>query len=201
MKKALIVAAGTVEVFPKDTYDLVVCADGGYDRALALGVSPDVFVGDMDSVKMPPSGIEMVRLPVEKDLTDTEAAILTAMGRGFSDIDILGATGTRFDHTAANVMLTKKYLRQGVHIRLLDKHNCIFAIEGSAVFSGKKGMTCSFLPGDTVVHGVTLKGFQYPLLHEDVVLGDTKTISNRIVEDKATVTIEKGVLFAVFAQD
>lgn len=201
MNKALIVAAGTVDVFPEDTYGLIVCADGGYDKALDLGLRPDVFVGDMDSVKKAPSGLDNILLPVQKDLTDTEAAIIEAMRRGFSDMDIIGGTGTRFDHTAANVMLTKKYLRQGVRVQLLDEHNRIFAVEGTALFTGEAGTTCSFLPGDSVVYGVTLEGFEYPLTNEDVVLGETRTISNRIVSERATVTIKEGVLFAVLAKD
>ena len=142
-----------------------------------------------------------MHLPVQKDLTDTEAAIVEVMRRGFSDIDIIGGTGTRFDHTAANVMLTKKYLRKGMNVRLLDKHNCIFAIEDTAAFRDEAGKICSFLPADTLVRGVTLQGFQYPLIKEDVVLGDTRTISNRIVEKQATVTVEEGVLIVVLAND
>ncbi len=202
MKKALIVAAGNTEgISIEDKYDLVIAADGGYDRALSLGLTPDIFIGDMDSVKAQVSHIEKIRLNVEKDFTDTEAAIEKALEMGYESITVIGGIGTRFDHSMANACLLKKYVSKGREIILKDAHNEMFAFIGSCEIKGRKGDTVSFLPLDSVVTNVTLEGFYYPLVNTDVKIGETLTVSNIITEDRAKVTSEKGVLLAIIARD
>ncbi len=55
---------------------LSICADGGYDNAVKFGVIPDLLIGDFDSVQNSlPEDVETIRLKVEKDDTDTLAAV------------------------------------------------------------------------------------------------------------------------------
>ena len=61
---------------------LVIAADRGWDNALALGLSPDVLVGDMDSISAVPDGVELHRSPAVKDETDAQLAIRCAVSRG-----------------------------------------------------------------------------------------------------------------------
>ena len=202
MSKALVVAAGNTEgIKLSGKYDFVIAADGGYDKALSLGLKPDVFIGDMDSVRSKVGEIEKIRLQVEKDFTDTEAAIEKAIELGFEEIDVIGATGTRFDHSFANACLLKKYVSENVKIRILDSHNEIFAINRECVVKGRKGETVSLLPLDSKVFGVTLKGFYYPLEDADVKLGTTLTVSNIITDDIAKIEIKEGVLLVIIARD
>ena len=65
--------------------DLVIAADGGYAYCRASGVVPDLVIGDFDSLGEVPAGENVVRLPVEKDDTDTLAAIRLGLDRGFRD--------------------------------------------------------------------------------------------------------------------
>jgi len=202
MKRALIVAAGNTDgIKLSGRYDLVIAADGGYDRAAVLGLKPDIFIGDMDSVKEELPEIEKIRLQVEKDFTDTEAAIEKAIELGFDEIDIVGATGTRLDHTFANACLLKKYVSDNVKIRIFDAHNEIFATDKDCVIEGKKGETVSLLPLDSVVSGVTLDGFYYPLKNADVKIGETLTVSNVITADVAEIKINNGTLLVIIAKD
>lgn len=202
MKKALIVAAGNTEGIKTDeSYDLIIAADGGYDKALKLGLKADVFVGDMDSVKTEVCETVKIKLPVEKDFTDTEAAIEYAIEKGAEKIDIIGAIGTRFDHSMANACLLKKYVKTGLDIRILDSHNEIFAIEGNVLIKGRKDETLSLIPLDGTVFGVTMKGFYYPLENADIKIGTTLTISNVITCDEAEINIKEGVVLAIIARD
>ncbi len=202
MKKALVVAAGNIDgIKLSGQYDLLIAADGGYDKALLLGFKPDIFIGDMDSVSADVPEIEKIRLQVEKDFTDTEAAIEKAIELGFTEIDIVGATGTRFDHSFANACLLKKYISEGVRIRILDAHNEIFAIDKDSIIKDKKGETVSLLPLDSTVFGVTLKGFYYPLENADVKIGTTLTVSNVITSDAAEIKIGQGTLLVIIAKD
>ena len=202
MKKALIVAAGNTEgIRINGDYDIIIAADGGYDKALSLGLKPDVFIGDMDSVRVKVGEIEKIKLQVEKDFTDTEAAIEKAIELGVKEIDVVGATGTRFDHSFANACLLKKYVSANVKIRIFDAHNEIFAINSDCVIKGKKGETLSLLPLDSKVLGVTLKGFYYPLEDADVNIGTTLTVSNVITEDIAEIKIKEGVILVIIERD
>ena len=202
MKKALIVAAGNTDGITIDeNYDMVIAADGGYDKALALGLKADLFIGDMDSVKSEFFETETIKLQVEKDFTDTEAAIEKAIELGFGYIDIIGAIGSRFDHSMANACLLKKYAGTDVGIRILDSHNEIFAVKGESIITGRKGETLSLIPLDNTVSGVTLKGFYYPLENACIKIGTTLTVSNVITEDKAKIHIEEGVVLAIIARD
>lgn len=200
MKKAVIIAAGSAEFIDTDGAGIIIAADGGYDNALRLGVMPDLFVGDMDSVTEKVD-IEKVILNKEKDFTDTEVAIEEAVLRGYDRIDIYGATGTRLDHTLANIFMMKKYLSRNVDVRIIDLHNKMRAIRGDNTFSGLKGKTVSFIPADTVVSGVTLSGFKYPLSDRDVEIGVTLTVSNVAVSDEVHVNIKNGTLIMIIAKD
>lgn len=86
--------------------DFVVAADSGLDAALAAGVTPDLVVGDMDSLSradllgtMPPDRVE--RWPADKDLTDTEIALAAMEKRGVREVILVGGTGGRLDHLFA----------------------------------------------------------------------------------------------------
>ncbi len=200
MKKAVIIAAGSADFIDTDGAGIIIAADGGYDNALRLGIMPDLFVGDMDSVTEKVD-IEKVMLNKEKDFTDTEIAIEEAVLRGYNRIDIYGATGTRLDHTLANIFIMKKYLSRNVDVRIIDSHNKMRAIRGDNAFSGLKGKTVSFIPADTVVSGVTLSGFKYPLSDRDVEIGTTLTVSNIAVSDEVHVSIKSGTLIMIIAKD
>lgn len=200
MKKAVIIAAGSADFIDTDGAGIIIAADGGYDNALRLGVMPDLFVGDMDSVTEKVD-IEKVMLNKEKDFTDTEVAIEEAVLRGYDRIDIYGATGTRLDHTLANIFMMKKYLSRNVDVRIIDLHNKMRAIRGDNTFSRLKGKTVSFIPADTVVSGVTLSGFKYPLSDRDVEIGVTLTVSNVAVSDEVHVNIKNGTLIMIIAKD
>ena len=90
----------------KRPFDLFIAADGGAKRLEEAGVSPDVFIGDLDSLPSPPECPETVTLPVRKDDTDSAAALKHAIAKGYSNILLLGALGgKRLSHTLANIQL------------------------------------------------------------------------------------------------
>ncbi|MDF3003432.1 MAG: thiamine diphosphokinase, partial [Bacillota bacterium] len=60
--------------------DFIICADGGYMHAAQVGLRPHVLIGDFDSLgkealelqkDFEGSGGRIIRLPAEKDDTDT----------------------------------------------------------------------------------------------------------------------------------
>src|SRR3954451_22091333 len=90
---------------------LIVAADGGAAKAMALGLRPDVVVGDQDSLapgtaqKLREDGVEVLVHPAAKDESDTELAVLEAVERGATELIVIGAFGGgRLEHTIANLL-------------------------------------------------------------------------------------------------
>ena len=101
----------------------VIAADSGYVNCLKAGVIPDLIIGDFDSSEMPSLKTEIIKLPVEKDDTDTFYCVKEAVRRGFVDIEILCAIGDRADHNYSN-MLCLEYCRQNkVKCAISNKKN------------------------------------------------------------------------------
>ena len=121
MKTCYIVGAGDfTRDFSPDRDDLVICADGGYDALLSRGTRCDLLVGDLDSVKSVPLGVEIIRHKVEKDETDMHLCYLEGRKRGYKNFVILGGTGGRDDHTFANYSLLYYIRKDGGRAELFS---------------------------------------------------------------------------------
>ena len=92
---------------PTDAH--VIAADSGYAHAIAMGFTPHELVGDMDSITAVDlsdardSNILISQFPSDKDLTDTEIAIASAIARDSTHIMVVSGGGDRFDHVLAMV--------------------------------------------------------------------------------------------------
>ena len=91
--------------------DVIVCLDGGFDIAQRLAITPDVLLGDFDSIKgpLPESGIEIRRYPPEKDYTDLEIALRTLDPEQTPNLLIIGGLGGRLDQTMVNIQMLQRY--------------------------------------------------------------------------------------------
>ena len=204
MKTALLLANGVWEgdrdYFHRlrEKADTLVCADGGADYALKLGLQPDRIFGDLDSIdynvkdKYEKLGIEFVLFPVEKDKTDTHLVIDYLIEEGFEEIIIGGALGGRPDHLMANQILLNYAFENGVKARLISPTLEIRVIEGEHLIEGHRGDTFSLIPVNSQSKGVTLEGFKYSLNNHLVKRESTLGISNIIVEDRARVEVKEG---------
>ena len=185
--------------------DLIIAADGGTTHCRTLGIKPSVVVGDLDSLNsdylksLQTSGTEIILYPVNKDQTDLELAIRKAIDLGSDEIFVLGALGARWDMTIANLLLPAAREFSKVKIRLIDGHQEIILLrgEGELTFKGKKGDILSLIPFGNDAYGVTLRGLEYPLEADVLKFGATRGISNVLIDDTATVHIEKGLLLCI----
>ncbi len=195
-------------------FDCVILVDGGLEPAEKLGLVPDAIVGDFDTVR--PEILDRYRRSAggdtlwdvhkpEKDETDTELAIRTAMKLGCARLAILGATGGRLDHELSNIHLLKMCLDAGVEAALYDAQNRVSLLTGSRVFrrSEAYGKYVSFIPMTEQVKGITLTGFKYPLTGKNITIGREAglCVSNEIVEETAAIRFDKGILICVESKD
>jgi thiamine pyrophosphokinase len=185
---------------------LVIGADGGALRTDRIGRRPDIVVGDGDSLgpaaieRFRADGIEVRLVPAEKDQSDTELAVTTAIEVGATRLTVLGAFGgRRFDHALANVALLALPALGGRPIALLDERTRVRLLTGPASLDleGRNGDVVSLLPFGADVEGVVTRGLQYPLRDETLEAGPARGLSNVRVGTAALVTARSGRLLVV----
>ena len=166
MKKCVIIGAGELFGDVKlDTGDYLIAADGGLDHIKSLGLTPDVIIGDFDSVsdaREMPEGIEVIRHPVEKDETDSYLAYRLGYERGFREFHIFGGTGGREDHTFANYCLLLKAKNEGCNAFLYGKDQISTVIKNEKMrIFGNPGASFSVFALGAITSGVTVEGAKY----------------------------------------
>lgn len=182
---------------------MVIAADKGAQYCLEAGVTPDLVVGDMDSLpeelcgKIREAGIPLTVHPALKDETDTWLALDEAIARGAEKVEIIAGTGNRFDHSLANVHLLYSARLRNVDACLSSPEFRIFLVEGEAVLAGEKGATVSLLPLTMEARGITLTGFRWGLADARMHVGNPCGISNVATADEARITVREGVLIVI----
>ena len=180
--------------------DLVIAADRGLESAKRAGLIPTLVVGDFDSLGRVPAGGNVIKLPVEKDVTDTAAAVEEGIKRGCSDFLLLGCTGGRPDHTFAAYQLLADLARRGCFgVMIGDGFSVTALSDGALCFpAGAKGTLSVFAVGGRAT-GVNLSGVFYPLT--DGALDPTFPlgVSNSFTEKPASVSVQRGTLL-IFAE-
>lgn len=192
-----------LEVNPSE----VICADGGSRHVLALGMTPQMVIGDMDS--LPPemldnlleSGCRILRYPARKDQTDTELALRYTLDQKPEEIEIYGALGGRIDHTLANISLLIMAAREGIKTRIIDETTELFVVSEGAEIRGTPEDIVSLFPLTTKVKGITLEGFEYPLQKATMAIGKPYGISNRLLGNRGAVSVSAGYLLVVKSRE
>jgi thiamine pyrophosphokinase len=181
----------------------LICADGGARHIHALGLTPDLIVGDMDSLDgdmqrdFVMKGSRIMRYPEAKDETDSELALQMAFMMTPDEIRIYGALGARIDHTLANLTLLAAAADRGIETRLLDEWCEISLVRQKAVIEGEIGQTVSLLAFGADVTGVTLEGFEYPLRNATITFNRPIGVSNRLTAVQGVISVESGNLLVV----
>jgi thiamine pyrophosphokinase len=207
--RAVIFANGVIADYTKvaarvRAADYLICADGGTRHCLALGRTPQVVVGDLDSLEpalaasLEAQGVQIERHAVAKAQTDLELAIERALRDGADEVVLLGALGGRLDQTLANLLILAQR-EWPVPISVIEANEIAWVIRGGEthMISGKPGSTISLIPLSPVVTGITYHGLEYPLIDHTLHFGSTRAISNVLVESPATVTIAAGLALLV----
>lgn len=189
--------------------DWLVGVDRGALFLVRHGYTPRLAIGDFDSVtdeekeQIDKHSLHISSCdPVWKDLTDTEMAFAWALEQKPAEIVLLGALGSRFDHTLANVHLLVKGLRARVNCTIIDETNEIRLTDRTLTVERDDGFShVSLLPLSPEVTGITLRGFQYPLENATLRIGDTLGISNVLTAGTGTVSVQTGMLLVIKSKD
>ena len=195
----------------------LIAVDGGADYCHEMGLSPDLYLGDFDSVSdfevsvedvcdaMALDGMEktpkIVKLPCEKDDTDTLAALRVGIEKGFEVFYIFGGSGGRLDHTVANIQSLLFLRNNGCKGTMINGSERVFVIKNESVSfpASEEGMLSLFALGGKA-QGVSIFGMKYNL--EDAVLTNDFPIgiSNEFVGTEAIVTVREGEVLGIMTR-
>lgn len=210
--RGLVISSGSIEDYlllkkNVDNSDYIICADGGLNHILNIGKTPDIVVGDLDSVNqkgkvfIKRNNIDVIQYPEVKDKTDTELAILHAISKGIRDIILMGVTGSRIDHTISNIFLLKELYKKGIKVRIIDDNNIIYFSNKYMRIYRKEDVNISIIPLNESGVVITLEGFSYSLNKELIKFGSTLGISNELIEDYGNIVIESGDALIIESKD
>lgn len=205
MQKAFIYVGG--EIHPENitehpkSDDLTIAADSGYHNAIALGDRVQILVGDFDSIdkgREIDDKIEILTVPAEKDFTDTQLAVETAIKRGARDIVIIGGLGGRLDHTLSNLAILRELSEAQVYALITDGKNRVRYIRSTSTLISRSGYKyLSLIADGEKVKGVSVEGCKYPLDNATLTNRYQYAVSNEITGNCALVSVKKGGLYIV----
>ena len=198
--KCLIIAAnlesGIRDLVCPDDYSFIICADSSFINAIKENIHINLIIGDFDHgtrcKSALPKDVEIIRLPSVKDDTDTQYSIKEAISRNYMDIDIIGGTGGRIDHTIANIQSLAYACKRNANAKLIDKNNEIIVTDKDiSIKKGKKYFSVFSLTDNSVVN---IKGAFYS--GENIKLTNTFPlgVSNEITGEKASIEIISGTI-------
>ncbi len=186
---------------------LLLAVDGGITPFRQNHILPHFLIGDLDSLHEEDMQfandrrIEVIRLPREKDDTDTQAALDFALDKGADEIILLGAIGSRFDHSYANVLLLVRAWERKAKAFIIDDKNILFVAQGSVLLKGKPGDFISILPLKEGTVATASFGLKYPLNDLSLPMNRPVGVSNEMTGHSAGVTVKSGLALFVRSKD
>lgn len=185
--------------------DFCIAADGGLAYARMLGMTPDMLIGDMDSLSeealswaRSDDRLCIRQLPAEKDDTDMLAAIKEGLARGFRRFVLYGALGGSLGHTLANIQCLDYLNRQGakgvllgsrVYMELLCNGQVCYP---ASMYRKDRRISVFAYGGDA--YGVTEIGLKYSLsdacVRQDFPIG----VSNEFTGRESMIAVREGKL-------
>ena len=183
--------------------DLIIAADGGARHVLAAGLTPQVIIGDLDSItaddlaQAEAAGAQVIRFTPRKDETDLELALKYAAREGATEIVVLAALGGRLDQTIANLLLLTLPTLAGVDARVVGREEEAFVIRRRTVIAGEPGDIVSLIPLAGDAAGVVTEGLEWPLREDTLRFGRARGVSNTMTAREATVSLRRGMLLCI----
>ena len=203
MKKCAVIGGAAIKdyariraMMPEEMF-FIFC-DSGLRHMEALGVKPDLIVGDFDSHENPHMDVETIVLPHEKDDTDTVFAVREALRRGFEEFLLIGVVGGRLDHTLGNIAILLMLDSAGKKGFIADDYSDMEIVSGERALISGRYPYFSLLAVSGTAEGVTIKNAKFPLSDATITAEYPVGVSNEVLPGMtAEVTVRKGRLLLI----
>jgi len=201
MKKCFVVGGGDFckDIFCHDENALTIAADAGYKVLTEIGITPDIVVGDFDSLGYTPEHpVTEVHSPI-KDDTDMMLAVEKGVEAGCDEFYIFGATGGRIAHTLGNLQVLCYLAEKGLAGYIFDCDTVITAVKNRTLhFNENASGYISLMPFGCEKANVTLSGFKYEVAGCNLPYNRPLGISNEFTGKPASMTVHSGTVVAVW---
>lgn len=188
--------------------DLIICADSGANHAAAYDLVPDTILGDLDSVSGPvlesfrKAGSRIIEYPTLKDHSDLEIALQHLTPIAPATVRVFGAIGGRLDFTLNNLRVLTAWWRENrsstPNLTIIDTNELSHLMENETrSFITTQGARVSLLPVTATTQNVSTSGLQWQLNGETINAHQSRTLSNRAVAERITVTSGSGPLLVL----
>lgn len=141
----------------------VVCCDGGANRYIELGYTPDAIIGDGDSLSEQNRirFADIIHYNPDQDTNDQTKAVEFLQEKGVKNIAIVGATGKCEDHTIGNIALLVEYMRMGINVCSFTDYGVFFPCRDDSSFECQVGQKVSIF--NISAKNLSCKGLKYPI--------------------------------------
>lgn len=156
--------------FPTHTYPLscissaayIISLDGSLDTTLKNNITPDVVIGDFDSISdaLKEQYKEILRTFTDQDTNDLTKAVNYCIKKKIKKVKIVAATGKREDHTLGNISLLLEYMHD-VEVEMITDYGIFTPITYTTEFESTKGQQVSIFNIDG--NPITSHNLKYPL--------------------------------------
>ena len=205
MKKCIILANGkpprksVITFFHKNGYNTLLCADGGADSALRLGLIPDYIIGDLDSISKEAitkfnNTSEILQYKRQND-TDVEKCLKFVIKNKFDEALLIGVTGNRLDHTICNLGIVLKFFSK-IKFSLLAENSYLEPYTGDVRLKTQKGEIISLYGFDKKTK-ITSRGLKYQLKNISLPFGEKESTSNVSTSNSIQLKIRNGIIFII----
>jgi thiamine pyrophosphokinase len=205
MKRCIIIANGksptkkVVDYFYSKGFNTIICADGGANSAMKIGITPDFIIGDLDSVNKNVLNYYkdksvIIKYKRQND-TDVEKCLKYAIKKKYQEVILLGVTGDRLDHTICNL---------GIVIKFYKKIKILINSENSFLTPADKPIQLKSIKGETISlyafsdkTKITSQGLKYKLNNTALPFGVRESTSNVSISSLVNLKIIGGIIFVI----
>lgn len=201
MKNCVIFCAGAFDTLAEPVEGVCIAADGGVRHVEKLGLTPDVVLGDFDSLGYIPQ--KSTVFPVEKDDTDSMLAARQGLKMGCDRFLFYGALeGPRLDHTIANFQTLQFLANHGAKGTLVGKDVLVTVVkDGSITLPAlQEGIVSVFCMGQDA-EGVTIRGLRYTMDAGTLSAGFPLGVSNHFIGNTASISVEHGSVLVLYPRE
>ncbi|MBL4773697.1 MAG: thiamine diphosphokinase [Alcanivoracaceae bacterium] len=182
-----------------DNYAGIYCVDGAFNYLQVLNITPDLIMGDFDSIEQLPGNIQHIHTP-DQNFTDFEKALKIIISQGYKCVDVFAANGLEQDHFLGNMTTALKYKNQ-LNLKFYDDRQVYYFIKKNTVISDVKNKMISLFPFPKAKH-VTSTGLKYPLNNLNLNMKKNRLgTRNMAIDEKVTIQFNKGNLLLFIEND
>jgi thiamine pyrophosphokinase len=186
------------------TFKNIIALDGAADKLFDFIITPDVVIGDFDSIKQSTLvTLKKLDVPVyhihDQDYTDLDKAIMFCDSNGAKVINIYNCLGARLDHTLINLRMLKRYWSETREMTIFDDQSKVIYLTNQSIeLTGKVGDDVAVMAFTEAV--VTSTGLQYEMNNYKLEFAYQESTSNSLSANHATIKVE-GDAIAIFSHN